>query len=111
MLDILGEDTFRVLSYQRAARQLESLTENVQDLERAGRVDQIPGIGAALAEKITEYVTTGRIRYHEELRAKFSPRGLSLHKAAGLGRTNVTNQWPQLGSTHLARRKAATATS
>ena len=49
MLDILGEDTFRVLSYQRAARQLESLTENVEDLVRAGRVDQIPGIGPALA--------------------------------------------------------------
>src|SRR5439155_165237 len=54
MLDILGEDTFRILSYQRAARQLESLTENVEDLVREGRVDQIPGIGPALGEKITE---------------------------------------------------------
>src|SRR5437879_12811732 len=71
MLDILGEGTFRVLSYQRAARQLESLTENVEDLVRAGRVDQIPGIGAALAEEMTEYVTTGRSTYPEELRAKF----------------------------------------
>src|SRR5437773_2574168 len=61
MLDILGEDTFRILSYQRAARQLESLTENVEDRVREGRVDQIPGIGPALGEKITEYVTTGRI--------------------------------------------------
>src|SRR2546430_7803573 len=69
MLDILGEDTFRSLSYQRAARQLESLTENVEDLVREGRVDQIPGIGRALAEKITEYVTTGRIPYYDELRA------------------------------------------
>src|SRR2546430_16591737 len=56
MLDILGEDTFRSLSYQRAARQLESLTENVEDLVREGRVDQTPGIGRALAEKIVAYV-------------------------------------------------------
>src|SRR5437879_13422421 len=60
MLDILGEDTFRSLSYQRAARQLESLTENVEDLVREGRVHQIPGIGRAPAVKITEHVTTAR---------------------------------------------------
>src|SRR3989475_4108377 len=78
MLDILGEDTFRVLSYQRAARQLESLTENVEDLVRAGRGGQIPGIGPALAEKITEDVTTGRIAYHDELPAKVPPGVLDL---------------------------------
>src|SRR2546421_11981323 len=85
MLDILGEDTFRVLSYQRAARQLESLTENVEDLVRAGRVDQIPGVGPALAGKITEYVTTRRNADHEELRAKFPPGVLDLLRVRGLG--------------------------
>src|SRR3989442_11505299 len=64
MLDILGEDTFRVLSYQRAARQLESLTENVEDLVRAGRGDQIPGPGPAFAEKIKEELTHGRNADH-----------------------------------------------
>src|SRR3989441_10634953 len=89
MLDILGEDTFRVLSYQRAARQLESLTENVEDLVRAGRVDQIPGIGPALAEKITEDVTTGRIAYHEGLRAKVPPGVLDLLRGRRLGPAQV----------------------
>src|SRR3989475_296679 len=107
MLDILGEDTFRVLSYQRAARQLESLTENVEDLVRAGRVDQIPGIGPALAEKITEYVTTGRIAYHEELRAKFPPGVLDLLRVRGLGPKKVKILWQQLGITDLDTLKAA----
>src|SRR5437867_11354143 len=93
MLDILGEDTFRSLSYQRAARQLESLTENVEDLVRAGRVDQIPGIGRALAEKIVEYVTTGRIAYYDELRAKFPPGVLDLLKVRGLGPKKVKILW------------------
>src|SRR3989442_7245064 len=52
MLDILGEDTFRVLSYQRAARQLESLTENVEDLVRAGRVAPMPGLRAGLCANV-----------------------------------------------------------
>src|SRR5437667_7533234 len=107
MLDILGEDTFRVLSYQRAARQLESLTENVEDLVKSGRVDQIPGIGPALAEKITEYVTTGRIAYHEELRAKFPPGVLDLLRVRGLGPKKVKVLWQQLGITDLDTLKSA----
>src|SRR6266581_4760444 len=101
MLDILGEDTFRSLSYQRAARQLESLTENVEDLVREGRVDQIPGIGRALAEKIVEYVTTRRIAYYDELRAKFPPGVLDLLKVRGLGPKKVKILWQQLGITDL----------
>src|SRR2546430_3931822 len=107
MLDILGEDTFRSLSYQRAARQLESLTENVEDLVREGRVDQIPGIGRALAEKIVEYVTTGRIGYYDELRAKFPPGVLDLLKVRGLGPKKVKILWQQLGITDLDTLKAA----
>src|SRR6058998_997366 len=107
MLDILGEDTFRVLSYQRAARQLESVTENVEELVRSGRVDQIPGIGAALGQKIIEYVTTGRIAYHEELRAKFPPGVLDLLKVRGLGPKKVKILWQQLGITDLDTLKSA----
>src|SRR2546428_1728160 len=101
MLDILGEDTFRVLSYQRAARQLEDLTEDVEGLVRQGRLNQVPGIGPALAEKITEYVTTGRIAYHDELRAKFPPGVLDLLKVRGLGPKKVKILWQQLGITDL----------
>src|SRR5947208_17162549 len=54
MLDILGEDAFRIISYRRAARQLEALTEDVEDLVREGRVASVPGIGAALGGKIEE---------------------------------------------------------
>src|SRR2546428_6382291 len=98
MLDILGEDTFRVLSYQRAARQLESLTENVEDLVRAGRVDQIPRLGPALAQKITEYVTTGRIAYHEELPAKVPPGVPDLRRGPGLRPDKGKIPWPHARS-------------
>src|SRR2546428_8027304 len=85
----------------------EALTENVEDLVRAGRVDQIPGIGRALAEKITEYVTTGRIAYYDELRAKFPPGVLDLLKVRGLGPKKVKVLWQELGITDLDTLKAA----
>jgi DNA polymerase (family 10) len=108
MLDILGEDTFRIISYRRAARQMEALTEDVEDLVRQGRVSSIPGIGPALAEKITEYVTTGKITYHEELRAKFPPGVLDMLRVRGIGPKKVKQLWQELGITDIETlRKAA----
>src|SRR5207253_7014103 len=65
------------------------------------------GIGPALAEKITEYVTTGRIAYHDELRAKFPPGVLDLLKVRGLGPKKVKVLWQQLGITDLDTLKSA----
>src|SRR5207245_10343547 len=76
-------------------------------LVRQGRLNQVPGIGPALAEKITEYVTTGRIAYHDELRAKFPPGVLDLLKVRGLGPKKVKVLWQQLGLTDLDTLKSA----
>jgi DNA polymerase (family X) len=111
MLDILGgEDTFRILSYRRAARQLEALTEDVEDLVKRGRAGAIPGIGAALAEKIEEYITTGKIGYHAELRTKFPPGVLELLRVRGIGPKRVKALWQELGVTDLETLKQAAKT-
>jgi DNA polymerase (family 10) len=102
MLDILGEDGFRVVSYHRAARAVEGLTEDIGDLVRDGKLGNIPGVGSAIAEKITECVTTGRLGYHEELRARIPPGVLELLQVRGIGPKKVQVLWQQLGITDLA---------
>ena len=102
MLDILGEDRFRVVSYHRAGRAIEGLTADVGDLVRDGKLGDIPGVGTAIAEKITEYVTTGRLGYHEELKARFPPGVLDLLQVRGIGPKKVQILWQQLGITDLA---------
>ena len=102
MLDILGEDRFRVVSYHRAARAVEGLTADIEELVRGGALGDIPGVGPAIAEKITEYVTTGRIGYREELKARFPPGVLELLRVRGIGPKKVQILWQQLGITDLA---------
>jgi DNA polymerase (family 10) len=101
MLDILGEDRFRVVSYHRAGRAVEGVTADIEDLVRDGKLGGIPGVGPAIAEKITEYVTTGRIGYREELKARFPPGVLELLQVRGIGPKKVQILWQQLGITDL----------
>lgn len=102
MLDILGEDRFRVVSYHRAARAIEGLTADIGDLVRDGRLGDIPGVGTAITGKITEYVTTGAIAYHEELKARIPPGVLELLQVRGIGPKKVQVLWQQLGIADLA---------
>jgi DNA polymerase (family 10) len=62
VLELKGENPFRVRAYRRAAQNLQSLTEDVESVAREGRLEEIPGVGADLAGKIQEYLQSGRIK-------------------------------------------------
>lgn len=75
LLEIQGANPFRVRAYRRAADNLETLTDNIESIVSRGATREIPGIGEDLAAKIAEYVTTGKIKFYEELK-KEVPLGL-----------------------------------
>ncbi len=78
ILEMLGV-AWKPIAYRRAARQLESLGKDVKDIYVVGGVDaiqEIPAIGEALAQKIAEYIETGKINEFETLKAKL-PEGLA----------------------------------
>jgi len=76
LLEIKQESTFRINAYRKAARAIESLSEDVSTIAARSELRKIGGIGTSLAEKIEEYLKTGKMAYHEELRAELPP-GLS----------------------------------
>ncbi len=85
VLELKGENPFRIRAYRRAAQNLESLSEDVQAVAREDRLEDIPGIGADLAGKIQEYLRTGKIK---EIAAasKGIPRGvIELMNIPGVG--------------------------
>ena len=72
-----------------------------------GRLGEIPGIGKAIAEKIGEWVATGRLEYYEQLKAEFPPGLFELFELQGLGPKKIKALWEQLGVTSVAELQAA----
>jgi DNA polymerase (family 10) len=84
LLDLAGEK-FKPDAYRRAARSVESLGEDLRRISDRGELDEIPGIGEAIAEKIREYLKTGRLEYYERLRQRFPPGILEIMQIPGVG--------------------------
>ena len=75
LLELKGENPFRIRAYRRAAQNLESMGRDITDMPEDERTS-IQGIGKDLSGKITEYATTGKIKTLEELRREI-PVGLT----------------------------------
>jgi DNA polymerase (family 10) len=76
LLEIQGANPFRIRAYRRAAVNIEGLTDNVETLAQAGSLRDVPGIGEDLAKKIDEYIRTGAIQFHEDIKRE-TPPGLA----------------------------------
>ena len=85
LLEIKGENVFKSRSYLNAARSIKMLTEEVSDLDARDALRNIPGVGEAIAKKLHEMVTTGRLEFYEKLKAQFPPGINSLLEVRGLG--------------------------
>ena len=97
LLDLAGESPFKSRAYANVARRIEQLDENVSVLAEEGRLREIKGIGDALEQKITEYVSTGALQYLETLRARFPESLFDLFRIPGLGAKRVRTLYSELG--------------
>ena len=75
MLEIKGENPFRIRAYQKAAQNIENLAEDIEIIAQRNELDSLPGIGKDLAQKITEILTTGTLKQYEEMKKEI-PEGL-----------------------------------
>ena len=96
LLELKGENIFKVRAYTNAARTLETFTGDFGAVVAEGRLGEVDGIGAALQEKITDFVRTGSLPYYEKLRAEFPPGLFELFELQGLGPKKIKALWEQL---------------
>jgi DNA polymerase (family X) len=97
LLDLKGESPFKSRAYYNAARQIETLEEELDDLIREGRLSSIKGIGIALCNKITELATTGTLKYYENLKASVPSGHIEMLKIPGLGTKKIRALHERLG--------------
>jgi DNA polymerase (family X) len=89
LLEIKGENTFKCRAYHNASRTIAGLNDDIAKIVASGGLRDVKGIGEALAEKITEYVTTGRLPYYDELKASVPPGVMEMMRIPGVGPKKV----------------------
>jgi DNA polymerase (family 10) len=100
VLEIKGENLFRIRSYRLAGESIQTLTRDVAEMIRRGeKLQEVPGVGAGIAAKLEELVATGHCAYHEELLAEVPAGLLELLRLPGLGPKGVSLVWRKLGVT------------
>ena len=67
LLEIKGENVFKIKAYFKAADHISALPEDIADIKQQNRLEEIPGVGKAIKEKIIEWLDTGRLSSYEKL--------------------------------------------
>lgn len=101
MLDFLGENPFRIRSYKRAAQIIDGLNDDIEKLYYSGRLSEIKGIGEGLLSKIEEFLKTGTIHFHKELKEKIPQGILELLNVPYLGPATLRTLYKTLHITNM----------
>ncbi len=96
-LEIKGETGFKVIAYRKASRILEDLTEDIEDISKEKRLQEISGIGSGIAKKIEEYLKTGYMKKFDEALSDIPEGLLELLNIQNIGGKTVHLAYKQLG--------------
>ena len=100
----IEEANFRSYAYQRVADNLETIEKNVEEIYKKGglkALEQIPGVGKNIAEKIEEYLKTGKIKYCQDLKKKTPVNIEELVRVEGMGSKKIKVLYQKLGIRNL----------
>jgi len=102
LMEIDGADAFRINTYRRAARTIKNTSQDVEVMASEGRLTGLPGIGKGSAQRIQQFIGTGRIDVLDELQKKI-PQGLpALLEIPGMGPKKVSLVYHEIGVKNLS---------
>jgi DNA polymerase (family 10) len=108
MLDIEGkENKFAILAYRRAAEQIANLDRDINPIAQAGELRSIPGIGQAIADKITSLLNTGSFDLLDRMKATIPAGLVEMLAIPDMGPKRVKMLWEQVGITNVAELEQA----
>jgi DNA polymerase (family 10) len=106
-MELLGEDRFRALAYRRASGAIAELPMPLADYRSQGRLQELPGVGKIIADKIGELLDTGTLPLYERLRREVPPGVLELLHVPDVGPRTARRLFQELGIASPAELRAA----
>jgi DNA polymerase (family X) len=103
LLELKGENPFKIRAYANAARSIETFGGALSDLQDEEALAKIPGIGKSIAEKIKELAAGGSLKYLEDLRGQFPGAILELFSIQGLGAKKIKALYDKLHVSSIAQ--------
>ena len=107
LMEIKGEVIYKILAYRKAVDSLENLAGDVVSAWQAGTLTEIPGVGKAIAEKIDEMLSTGKLEFLERLEQEVPPGLIEVLKVPDVGPKKTSLFWKQAGITNMTELEAA----
>ncbi len=105
--EIKGEVIYVILAYRKAAENLMALGREASEYWKEGKLREIPGVGKAIAEKIDELLTTGKLEFLEKLKLEVPASLADWLQVPGLGPKKIALIWKTLNITALAELETA----
>jgi len=107
ILEFKGENPFKISAYRKASRIIGDLTQDIEEISEQGELKNIPGIGEGMAQKIVEYLKTGKISKFEEVRKGVSDELIAVMDIPGMGPKTLSMLHKEKGISNLSQLEKA----
>ena len=107
ILEFKSENPFKISAYRKASRIMGDLTQDIEEIAEGGKLKDVPGIGEGMAEKIVEYLKTGKVSKFEEVRKGISDELIAIMDIPGMGPKTLAMIHKEKGISNLSQLEKA----
>jgi DNA polymerase (family 10) len=107
ILEFKGENPFKISAYRKASRVLGDLTQDIEEIAESGELKNVPGIGEGMAQKIVEYLKTGKISKYEVIKKGVSDELIAIMDIPGMGPKTLSMIHREKGINNLSQLEKA----
>ena len=103
ILEFKGENPFKISAYRKASRIIGDLTQDIEEIAESGKLKDVPGIGEGMAQKVVEYLNTGKVSKFEEVKKGVSDELIAIMDIPGMGPKTLSMLHKEKGISNLSQ--------
>jgi DNA polymerase (family 10) len=107
ILEFKGENPFKISAYRKASRIIGDLTQDIEEIAEQGELKDIPGIGEGMAQKIVEYLKTGKVSKFEEVKKGVPDELIAIMDIPGMGPKTLSMLHKEKGISNFSQLEKA----